>query len=61
MNLPHSYCSRCSLQFGKKKIFDMHVSLVHKEKVETKEEPKSCGNAHIESMHEEKQALKCEM
>ena len=34
---------------------------VHKEKVEIKEEPKSCENEHIESMHEEKQTFECEM
>ena len=37
MNLSHSYCSRCSLQFDKKSIFDMHLSIVHKEIVKIKE------------------------
>ena len=41
MNLSHSYCVRCSLQFDKKTIFDMHLSIVHKEKVKVKGEPKS--------------------
>ena len=44
MNLSNSYCVRCSLQFDKKSIFDMHLSIVHKEKVEVKKEPKSLEN-----------------
>ena len=38
------YCSRCSLQFDKRIIFDMHLSIVHKESVEIKEEPSTCKN-----------------
>ena len=44
MNFSHSYCSRCSLQFDKKSIFDMHLSIVHKENVVVKEEPESFEN-----------------
>ena len=33
------YCKRCSLQFGKKYVFDLHLSLVHGEKIEVKSEP----------------------
>ena len=36
------YCSRCSLQFDKRIIFDMHLSIVHKEIVKIKEEPLTC-------------------
>ena len=38
MSFADWYCSRCSLQFDKKIIFDMHLSIVHKESVEIKEE-----------------------
>ena len=38
MSVTDWYCSRCSLQFDKKVIFDMHLSIVHKEIVEIKEE-----------------------
>ena len=38
MSFKDWYCSRCSLQFDKKVIFDMHLSIVHKEIVEIKEE-----------------------
>ena len=44
MNLSHSYCARCSLQFDKKSIFDMHLSIVHKERVDIKEELSSFEN-----------------
>ena len=44
MNDRDFYCSRCSLQFNNKSIFDMHLSIVHKENVEIKEEPKSFEN-----------------
>ena len=37
MSFKDWYCSRCSLQFDKKVIFDMHLSIVHKEIVEIKE------------------------
>ena len=33
------YCEMCSLQFDKKIIFIMHLSIVHKEVVDIKEEP----------------------
>ena len=44
MSFKDWYCSRCSLQFDKKIIFDMHLSIVHKESVEIKEEPLTCEN-----------------
>ena len=36
------YCTKCSLQFDKKIIFDMHLSIVHKETMDIKKEP-TCG------------------
>ena len=33
------YCKRCSLQFDKKVIFNTHLSIVHKEQLDIKEEP----------------------
>ena len=38
MSVTDWYCSRCSLQFDKKIVFDMHLSIVHKEIVEIEEE-----------------------
>ena len=32
------YCQDCSLQFDNKTVFDLHMSLVHKEKLIIKEE-----------------------
>ena len=33
------YCFECSLQFDKKYVFDVHLSLVHGEELEIKQEP----------------------
>ena len=35
------FCILCKLQFGKKLVFDLHLSLVHGKKVEIKTEAKS--------------------
>ena len=36
------FCERCSLQFSKKYVFDLHLSLVHGEKIEVKVESPIC-------------------
>ena len=36
------FCERCSLQFGKKYVFELHLSLVHGEKIEVKSELPLC-------------------
>ena len=33
------FCKKCNLQFGKKYVFELHLSLVHGEKIEIKNEP----------------------
>ena len=33
------FCQKCFLQFDKKYVFDLHLSLVHGEKIEVKKEP----------------------
>ena len=35
------YCFECSLQFDKKYVFDIHLSFVHGEELEIKQEPDS--------------------
>ena len=35
---PDLFCSLCLLQFGKKSVFDLHLTLVHDKKVEIKTE-----------------------
>ena len=40
------YCKKCSLQFDKKIIFDMHLNIVHKEKINIKEEPDETRKKH---------------
>ena len=37
--LRHLFCEKCSSQFGKKYVFDHHLSLVHGEKIEVTNEP----------------------
>ena len=37
MSLKDWYCEKCSLQFDKKIVFDMHLSIMHKEINEIKE------------------------
>ena len=34
-----SYCTQCSLQFDNKAVYNMHLSIVHKENVEINQEP----------------------
>ena len=36
------FCERCSLQFGKQYVFDLHLSLVHGETIEVKNETVIC-------------------
>ena len=36
------FCDKCSLQFDKKYAFDLHLSLVHGEKIKVKSEPQDC-------------------
>ena len=46
---PNLFCYNCSLQFDKKYVFDLHLSLVHGKKVEVKSEPKICEENFQES------------
>ena len=36
------FCTDCSLQFNKKIVYDLHLSLVHEEKTTIKQEPNNC-------------------
>ena len=42
VNLKDFFCEECSLQFGKKLVFDLHLSLVHGKKANIKQENKIC-------------------
>ena len=42
------FCEKCTLQFDKKYVFDLHLSLVHGEKVKVKCEPQDCKENHQE-------------
>ena len=41
VSLKELYCFECSLQFDKKYVFDVHLSVVHGEVLEIKQEPAS--------------------
>ena len=55
------YCELCSLQFDKKYVFDLHMSLVHGKEIKVKKEPVT---SEIEMDLEkiiEKQSIQCEI
>ena len=61
------YCTKCSLQFDKKIIFDMHLSIVHKEIIDIKKEPtcstlmENSDETRSTSVQEKKKPFKCDM
>ena len=66
------FCTQCSLQFGKKYVFDLHLSLVHGKVLEIKKEANNFkenfseskqdqDKLPIASKHEEKKKIKCEI
>ena len=61
------YCTKCSLQFDKKIIFDMHLSIVHKEIIDIKKEPtcstlmENSDGTRSTSVQEKKKPFKCDM
>ena len=61
------YCTKCSLQFDKNIIFDMHLSIVHKETIDIKKEP-TCvtlkekpDNTRSATVQEKKKPFKCDI
>ena len=60
------FCEECSLQFGKKLVFDLHLSLVHGKETKIKQEPNTCGITAEESEtsvsnHKVDQSCKCDI
>ena len=55
-----SYCTKCSLQFGNRSVYNMHLSIVHKENVEIKQES-TCDVLEKEIGEPEKVSLQCEI
>ena len=57
------YCEQCSLQFGKKLVFDLHLSLVHGKKIHIKTESNICDSQESEELltsHKNNKYAKCE-
>ena len=48
------FCTDCSLQFNKKIVYDLHLSLVHGKKTNIKQEPNNCEitSEVSETLHE---------
>ena len=47
------FCNKCTLQFDKKYVFDLHLSLVHGEKIKLKSEPQDSKENHQEFQRSE--------
>ena len=50
------FCNRCALQFDKKYVFDLHLSLVHGEKIQVKIESQ-ISEENIEEPQNSKQVF----
>ena len=50
------FCNKCSLQFGKKDVFELHLSLVHGEKIKVKIEP-VISEENFQEPHNSEQVL----
>ena len=50
------YCEKCSLQFGKKYVYDLHLSLVHGQEIKVKKEPATCQEIFEDLEQSEKQS-----
>ena len=55
------YCVKCSLQFDKKIIFDMHLNVVHKEKIDIKEEANDNTSNDVPNEKQTKALVRCEI
>ena len=51
------FCTQCSLQFGKKYVFDLHLSLVHGKVLEIKNEAKDYEENFSEAKKDEEKVL----
>ena len=49
------YCKKCSLQFDKKYVYDLHLTLVHGQGIKVKTEPTS--EEHFEEIQQNEKAL----
>ena len=52
-----SYCTKCSLQFGNMTVYNMQLSIVHKENVKSRQEP-TCDIFKEEIEEPEKESVK---
>ena len=57
------FCEECALQFGKKLVFDLHLSLVHGKKTNIKTEPNISDSQESEKLfpsHKNNKYARCE-
>ena len=64
--LRNMFCTECSLQFNKKIVFDLHLSLVHGKKMNIKQEPNNCelpleGTETINENHNADKPFACKI
>ena len=50
------YCEQCSLQFDKKYVYDLHLSLVHGQEIKVKTESTTCEE-NIEDFQKNEKVL----
>ena len=50
------YCEKCSLQFNKRYVYDLHLSLVHGQEIKVKKEPTACQENFEDLQQSEKQS-----
>ena len=55
------FCGLCSLQFNKKYVFNLHMSLVHGKSIKIKKEPMTLENEMDLEKITEKQSFQCEI
>ena len=55
------YCELCSLQFNKKNIFDLHMSMLHGKEIQIKKKPVTLENEMDLEKITEKQSIQCEI
>ena len=54
------YCSKCSLQFGSKSVYGMHLSIVHKENIVDLKKGPTHSIIEKETKEPEKEQFQCE-
>ena len=49
ITLRDMFCTECSLQFDKIIVYDLHLSLVHRKRINIKQEPNNCELTSVDA------------